>query len=132
MTQVRRATILVVDDEPPVRSLLRRQLERAGYQVLEAASGLHALHLSRLHSGGLDLVLADVVMPLMNGIELAATLCDELPDLPVLLISAYTPAVLTRVGLHQNVVPVLMKPFTSEQLIELVELAINSPVSSKA
>jgi FixJ family two-component response regulator len=63
----------------------------------------------------------------MNGTELAATLLVEAPDLPVVLMSAYLPAGLTRVGIRQAVVPVLMKPFTSDQLEELVQVALDLP-----
>jgi FixJ family two-component response regulator len=72
-------------------------------------------------------VLADVVMPVMNGTELAATLLVECPDLPIILMSAYLPAGLTRVGVHQAIVPVLMKPFTGDQLEELVPVEFDVP-----
>jgi CheY-like chemotaxis protein len=123
----RPTTILIVDDEDGVRESLRRQLSAQGHGVLEGGDGLQALELVRSRLGQVDLVLADVVMPLMNGTELAATLLVEYPDLPVILMSAYLPAGLTRVGLHQTVVPVLMKPFTSDQLEELVQVALDLP-----
>ncbi|HEY7482057.1 MAG TPA: response regulator [Gemmatimonadales bacterium] len=123
----RAPTILIVDDEDGVRQSLRRQLVAQGHSVLDAADGLQALERIRNRLGEVDLVLADVVMPVMNGTELAATLVVEYPDLPVILMSAYLPAGLTRVGVHQAVVPVLMKPFTSEQLEELIQVALDLP-----
>jgi CheY-like chemotaxis protein len=123
----RSTTILIVDDEDGIRQSLRRQLVALGHSVLDAGEGRQALELIRGRSGQVDLVLADVVMPVMNGTELAATLLVEYPDLPVILMSAYLPAGLTRVGVHQAVVPILMKPFTGDQLEELVQVALDLP-----
>jgi two-component system, cell cycle sensor histidine kinase and response regulator CckA len=120
-------TILIVDDENAVRAALRRQLAAQGHTMLEASHGIEALALVRTLEGRVDLVLADVVMPEMNGAELAATLHEEYPSLPVLLMSAYAPAGWTRVGVHQSIVPVLMKPFTSDELAELIQIALDLP-----
>jgi two-component system, cell cycle sensor histidine kinase and response regulator CckA len=120
-------TILIVDDEDGIRATLRQQLAAQGHTVLEASHGIEALAFVRMQPGRVELVLADVVMPEMNGTELAATLQAEYPDLPVILMSAYAPAGWTRVGIHQSIVPVLMKPFTSDQLAELILIALNLP-----
>jgi CheY-like chemotaxis protein len=122
-----RATVLVVDDEEPVRALLRRQLNSAGHAVLEASGGPEALGLIRQRAERLDLVLADVVMPSMNGTELAAHLATEFPGLPVVLMSAYAPAGLARVGFGEAIVPVLRKPFNPSVLLELVRNAVGRP-----
>jgi hypothetical protein len=121
------ATILVVDDEEGVRHLLRRQLDAAGHTVIEAASAPEALGLVRLHAAQIGLVLADVVMPAMNGTELAAQLAIEFPRLPVVLMSAYAPAGLARVGLGDAIVPVLRKPFDPTLLLDLVRTAVARP-----
>jgi CheY-like chemotaxis protein len=107
-------TILIVDDE-------------LGHTVLAASNGVEALARVRREHGGVDLVLADIVMPQMNGTELAATVLDECPDMPVILMSAYVPAGLTQVGIHRSVVPVLMKPFTIDTLAELIQVALDLP-----
>lgn len=120
-------TILVVDDEEGVRVLIRRQLSEHGHTVLEAGDGADALHLLRRRNGKVNLVLSDVVMPGMNGTELAAVICSEFPGLPVVLMSAYAPAGLTRVGLEGAIVPVLRKPFEESQLTELIEVALTLP-----
>jgi two-component system cell cycle sensor histidine kinase/response regulator CckA len=120
-------TILIVDDEDGIRATLRQQLAAQGHTVLEASHGIEALARVRMQPGRVELVLADVVMPEMNGTELAATLQAEYPDLPVILMSAYAPAGWTRVGIRQSIVPVLMKPFTSDQLAELILIALNLP-----
>ncbi len=126
-----RATVLIVDDEESVRLLLRRQLAGAGHVVLEARSGPEALGLVRQHFERLDLVLSDVVMPAMNGTELAAAIAAEFPGLPVVLMSAYAPAGLTRVGFGEAIVPVLRKPFDLAVLLELVRTATDRPRSPK-
>jgi CheY-like chemotaxis protein len=117
-------TILLVDDEEGVRLLLRRLLSAEGHTVLEATRAAEAMALIRTWGGGLDLVLADVVMPEMNGTELAAALGREFPGLPVILMSAYAPAGLTRVGLDNHTVPVLQKPFAPGQLEELIQVVL--------
>jgi two-component system cell cycle sensor histidine kinase/response regulator CckA len=117
-------TILLVDDEDSVRVTLRRQLVAQGHTVLEASHGAEAIAVVRMRRGNLDLVLADVVMPEMNGTELAATLFREYPGLPVILMSAYAPAGLTEVGPDSHKVPVLQKPFNSGQLVELIQVSL--------
>ena len=99
MPRPRAATVLVVDDLESFRVMLRRQLVSLGHIVLEAADGAEAIEVVRSRRGELDLVLTDVVMPAMNGTEVAACICAEYPGLPVVLMSAYAPAGLTRVGL---------------------------------
>jgi len=120
--------ILVVDDQEGVRGLLRRELTDRGHTVLEAADGAEALHLVRRRNGAVDLILSDVVMPQMNGTELATHIGVEFPDVPVILMSAFTPAGVARVGVGDSLVPVLQKPFEPTQLAELVQLALEHPV----
>lgn len=122
-----RATVLIVDDEEAVRGLIRRQLNTAGHTIIEASSAPEALGLIRQRAERLDLVLSDVVMPAMNGTELAAHLATEFPDLPVVLMSAYAPAGLARVGLGDAIVPVLRKPFDPTVLLDLVRAALERP-----
>lgn len=132
MPRPRSATILVVDDLESVRVVLRRQLASLGHTVLEAADGTEAIEVVRTRRGDLDLVLTDVVMPSMNGTEVAACLCTEFPGLPVVLMSAYAPAGLTRVGFQDAVVPVLQKPFEISQLAELIQVALDLPAGHGA
>jgi CheY-like chemotaxis protein len=120
--------ILVVDDQEGVRALLRRELSELGHTVLEAGDGGEALHLVRRRNGAVDLILSDVVMLQMNGTELATHIGVEFPDVPVILMSAFTPAGAARVGVGESLVPVLQKPFEPAQLAELVQLALEHPV----
>jgi len=120
--------ILVVDDQEGVRALLRRELTGRGPTVVEAGDGAEALHLVRRRNGAVDLILCDVVMPQMNGTELATRIGVEFPDVPVILMSAFTPAGVARVGVSETLVPVLQKPFEPTQLAELVQLALEHPV----
>jgi two-component system cell cycle sensor histidine kinase/response regulator CckA len=130
--QPRSGIILVVDDQENVRALLRRQLSDYGHTVLEAGDGAEALHLVRRRNGAVDLILSDLVMPQMNGTELASRIGVEFPGVPVLLMSAFAPAGVARVGLSESIVPVLQKPFDAVQLGELVALALEHPVSPRA
>ncbi|HEX3274156.1 MAG TPA: response regulator [Gemmatimonadales bacterium] len=125
-------TVLLVDDQEGVRALLRRELTRRGHQVLEAADGSDALHLVRRRNGAVDVIVSDVVMPVMNGPELAAHIGVEFPDVPVILMSAFTPAGVARVGLSERLVPVLQKPFEPSHLAELVALALQHPAPASA
>jgi CheY-like chemotaxis protein len=124
--------ILVVDDQEGVRALLRRELNERGHTVLEAGDGGEALHLVRRRNGAVDLILSDVVMPQMNGTELATHIAVEFPDVPVILMSAFTPAGVARVGVGESLVPILQKPFEPAQLAELVQLALAHPVPHRS
>jgi two-component system, cell cycle sensor histidine kinase and response regulator CckA len=124
-------TILLVDDEDGIRVTLRRLLTAHGHSVLEASHGEEAIAVVRMRRGNLDMVLADVVMPEMNGTELAATIAKEFPGLPVILMSAYAPAGLTRIGPGNQTVPVLQKPFAPGQVEELVQVALELPVGRR-
>jgi CheY-like chemotaxis protein len=124
--------ILVVDDQEGVRAVLRRQLSEHGHTVLEAGDGAEALHLVRRRNGAVDLILSDVVMPQMNGTELATRIGIEFPDIPVMLMSAFVPGGVTRLGDGDTVVPVLQKPFDAVQLAQLVELALRHPLPPPA
>jgi signal transduction histidine kinase/ActR/RegA family two-component response regulator len=84
------ATVLVVDDEPTLRSVIRRSLLREGYKVLVAEDGQRALALSRSHPTNIDLLITDVVMPGLSGLELARELSSERSGLSVLFISGFT------------------------------------------
>jgi two-component system cell cycle sensor histidine kinase/response regulator CckA len=83
-------TILLVEDEEDGRGLARDVLQDAGYRVLEAESAAEALRVSSEHVGAIHLLVSDVVMPEMGGVELAQRLTASRPDLRILYISGYT------------------------------------------
>jgi CheY-like chemotaxis protein len=89
-TAPKNATILVVDDEPTLRSVIRRCLTREGYEVLLAEDGQQAFELACSHPGSIHLLLTDVVMPGLTGLELAQKLQPYRPDMAVLFISGFT------------------------------------------
>jgi CheY-like chemotaxis protein len=84
------ATVLVVDDEPTLRSVMRRALARDGHEVLVAEDGARALKLAASHARRIDLLLTDVVMPGLSGLELARRLTRERPGIAVLYVSGFT------------------------------------------
>jgi two-component system cell cycle sensor histidine kinase/response regulator CckA len=119
------ATILLVEDERPVRSTVRRLLERHGYKVLEAANGHEALDLVASHDSEIDLVLSDMVMPGMGGTELASKVRTIAPKLPVLLMTGYTEEAITRAGERPLDEHIIEKPFTLTTMLEKVSIALN-------
>lgn len=119
-------TILVVEDEPGVRALLRRMLGSRGYKVLEATNGAEALELIEQHTGPLDLVVSDVVMPHLGGRPLYERLAASRPGLKVMFLSGYTDDAVVRQGILSDRVPFLQKPFTAAALAQKVRQVLDS------
>ena len=124
-------TILVVDDDPDVLSLTVDILEMAGYTVLSTADPRHALRLARNHAESLHLLLTDVVMPLMNGLQLAAEVQALRPEVKILLMSAYRTKEVDdyrmRLGLRGLF---LDKPFTVAALTRAIRSLLNDRAST--
>ena len=111
-------TILLVEDEPAIRTLIRRMLEGAGYELLVARNGDEALTLAGEHRGGIDLLLTDVVMPRMNGFELGERIGSAHPETNVLFVSGYSrDSTAVRTGLRTAGRAFLLKPFTRDALL---------------
>ena len=110
-------TVLLVDDEPLVRGLASTILTEQGYKVLEAANGHEAMHRARNVGEKLDLLLTDVVMPLMGGKELAEQLKIIHPDVKVLFISGYADDTVGRYGLSEGEADFMQKPFEVAALV---------------
>lgn len=117
-------TILVVDDDPWVRVLARDVLAGEGYRVLEAADGQDAIRVAAEHPGPIHLLLSDVMMPGMNGCELAAGLTALLPGMKAMFMSAYDRDFLVNKGLNP-IGPVITKPFTIEYLSRRVRMVLD-------
>jgi len=109
-------TVLLVEDETAVRSLLRDILESNGYVVLEASRAAEALETSERHRGPIQLLLTDVVMPGISGRKLADRLKTLRPETRVLYMSGYTDTAIVQHGLLEPGVAFLQKPFTPEAL----------------
>ncbi len=113
-------TVLIVEDEPAIRSLMSRVLERAGYRVLSAPDPHTALATPPSELESVDLLLTDMVMPDLSGPELAAILLDRVPNLRVLCMSGYAEQSAAYQGLGGAATDFIAKPFTAEQLLSTV------------
>ncbi len=125
-----RRTVLLVEDEEAILRLTSRMLERAGYRVLAAGSPHAAIRLAESHTEPIDLLVTDVMMPEMNGAQLAAALHEVFPALRCLYMSGYTADVITDRGVLDDGVSFLQKPFNAESLRAAVELALAAPLPS--
>jgi CheY-like chemotaxis protein len=124
-------TILVVEDEPDLRVLIRRILQRQGYSILEARHGRDALLQLRDHPGAVDLVLTDMVMPEMSGPDLIREALRVRASLRVLYMSGYIDAERVSRGLEQSALFV-QKPFSAQQLAQRVREALDAPLPTAA
>jgi CheY-like chemotaxis protein len=120
-------TILLVEDEHPVRALVRRCLERDGYRVLEAEGPAEALRLTTQHDGMIHLLLTDVVMPQMSGKQLAERVATLRPNTRVLYMSGYTDDTVAQHGILEEGTMLIQKPFTPENLATKVREALDAP-----
>jgi PAS domain S-box-containing protein len=120
--------VLLVDDDPLVRSAARAILDRHGYAILEAEDGEHAMSLSASYGGEIHLLLTDVVMPRLNGRKLATRLTRLRPGMRVLYMSGYTDDTAVRYGVVDGEVAYLQKPFTPASLARMVREALEGTV----
>ncbi|WP_224249245.1 response regulator [Hyalangium gracile] len=119
------ARILVVDDEESMRITLAANLELEGFEVLEASTGEEALSVARERP--VDVVLADIRMPGLHGVELHRHLRRERPGLPVVLMTAFAQESLVEDALAEGVFTVLHKPFDVEHLLRTLQRAARTP-----
>ena len=125
-------TVLVAEDETIVRDLVQQTLERAGYRVLVAADGDEALRLGAASTHPVDVLVTDMVMPGMNGGELAQRVLEASPSTPVVFMSGYTTEAVPagRDGGADG--GLLEKPFPMTTLVERVEAALASGATSES
>jgi signal transduction histidine kinase/CheY-like chemotaxis protein len=129
---MRTPTILVVDDDENLRSLIARMLSRGGYRALTAAHGIDALKCVRAHA--IDVVVTDMLMPEMDGTELLRALHTERPGIPVIATSGIDEwNEWQRIAIHLGAFATLHKPIMASQLLQVVEKALNRiPVEALA
>jgi CheY-like chemotaxis protein/two-component sensor histidine kinase len=120
-------TILLVEDEDAVRHLARDVLQKNGYTVLEARDGEEALRISETHSGPIRLILTDMVMPGINGQEVASRVVSQHPGTKVLYMSGYTDAIVDHGILNPGGADLLSKPFTADSLNRKVRQMLDRP-----
>jgi two-component system cell cycle sensor histidine kinase/response regulator CckA len=124
-SRARGETVLVVEDEPVVRSLARRALESAGYTVQMAPNGAAAIEFLLAHPGEIDLILTDVVMPNMNGRQLSEHIARTHPELPVLFMTGYPGEDILQRGLIPVGTSYVQKPFTLAALAGAVRTKLD-------
>lgn len=117
-------TILVVDDVGVVRRVAFRVLSEAGYRVFDAESAAEALEVLTTVKRPIDLVIVDVVMPEMSGVDLTRIILQRWPTTGVLYMSAHQAEVMVREGLQDPGVMFLAKPFTRDELLRKVRQAL--------
>ncbi|MEW6363859.1 MAG: PAS domain S-box protein [Acidobacteriota bacterium] len=118
-------TILIVEDEAAILNIARRTLERLGYTVLAASKPVEAIRLAGEYPGPIHLLVTDVVMPEMNGRELAESLSPVKPDMKCLFMSGYTADIVAGHGIVEEGVLFIQKPFTVTSLAEKVREALD-------
>jgi PAS domain S-box-containing protein len=119
-------TILLVEDEPSILRMIRMMLKRKGYTVLSAATPTEAFEKAKNHTGSIDLLMTDVVMPKMNGRDLAEKITDIFPDIRLLFMSGYTADVIANHGILDEGVAFIQKPFSMANLAEKLRVVLNT------
>jgi len=117
-------TVLLVEDEPAILEVVTQMLEGLGYQVIAAATPKEALRLAQEHAGRIDLLLTDVIMPEMNGRDLATALVSLYPDMGCLFMSGYTANAIAHHGVLDEQVFFIQKPFSTNDLAGKVREAL--------
>jgi CheY-like chemotaxis protein len=123
----RPVTVLVAEDEDMLRAVITRVLWDEGYRTLEARHGGEALHLAELAAPYLDLVVTDVVMPELSGVELGRQVAQRWPSVAILYISAYPANDIFNRGVPDPAIPFLQKPFTPDVLLDKVRQLLRHP-----
>ncbi|MCD6360564.1 MAG: response regulator, partial [Armatimonadetes bacterium] len=120
-------TILVVEDEELVRDLVVSLVSGAGYEVLVARNGDEALKICEEREGAIDLMLTDVIMPGMDGAELAAEMSRRCPRMKVIYLSGYTANTIADRGVLEPGVHLIQKPFDADELINTIRDVLDEP-----
>lgn len=122
-------TILLVEDDPMVRTVVERTLQDAGYKTLIASYASEAITLSERYDGSIHLLLTDVVMPRMSGKDLAEIICEKRSETRVLYMSGYTENTIVHHGMLDAGIQFIQKPFTTETLLKTIRLLLDRDLS---
>jgi CheY-like chemotaxis protein len=123
-------TVLVIDDEPMIRTLVCRLLEEWGFKAMEADNGRTALQLARKLNGGLSMVITDLSMPYMDGYEFAEAFRPLYPDVPILFITGKCPTILVG-SLSNEQERILFKPFDPDEFLDAVARLLESRINQR-
>jgi len=127
-----RTRVLVVEDEAAIRHLVRKVLQKKGFELLEAEDGVAALQLVERHGDSIDLVITDVVMPRMGAGELVRQLAARRPGLRVICMSGYMPDVVANHGVLDVAEAFMEKPFTPDSLLRTVSEVLARPAQRRS
>jgi len=116
--------VLLVDDDPMLRDLGRRMLDRLGHTVYVMSSGPEALDFMAVRSSDVSLIITDLTMPEMSGLELIERLAPQYPDIPIVAVSGFTVNLDARAELEARRIPFVSKPFTMPDLQRAMEKAL--------
>jgi len=119
-------TILLLEDEEAVRRVTRKMLEISGYTVLEASNGREAIDISEKHQGHIDLLLTDIVMPEISGLQAAESLVPHRPEMKVLFMSGHTENAIVHHGILDPEIAFIQKPFRLSDLLRKVQEVLDS------
>jgi CheY-like chemotaxis protein len=135
VTEIKRMTILIVDDEPSVLRYIATVLRKEGYEVLQADGGDEALAICESHAGYIDLMVSDIAMPRMNGRALAECMNQRYPGVPIIFVSGYPASRELVAGLtargFENGYSYLQKPFKPQELLRAIATAFKAVTKLK-
>jgi hypothetical protein len=126
VAQGRAETVLLVEDDRAVRTVVNSVLRRHGYAVLEAGGPKEALAAAQQHAGAIDLVLSDVIMPEMSGPEMVTLLAERHPETRAIFLSGYSGEALVRDGLLGSLARLVQKPVATRDLLRAVRAALGN------
>jgi len=119
-------TVLLVEDEPMILEIAETLLKRMGFSVITADNPREALNLAHTHSGLIDILMTDIIMPEMNGRDLAKNIHYSYPHIKVLFMSGYTADIIDHYGLSQENVHFIEKPFSMNSLSAILQEVLKS------
>jgi two-component system, cell cycle sensor histidine kinase and response regulator CckA len=131
-SKIGRGRVLVIDDEDVVRRVLTRMLNELGFEVAGAADSIEGVELYRSAAASIDLVILDVVMPRLGGVECLSRLRDINPAVRAVLSSGYNPDVRVQQALDSGLVAFLAKPYTMARLDQVVRNALEMKAAGTA